>query len=398
MTLLEGLDSFVEKWREPRGRKAAVAIIAITATIAGIGLLVYETGGTAFAWLNLMYLPIVLSAALFRVPGGIAAALLAGLVIGPFMPLYVPRDILQPAANWLARTGFFLLIGAFTGLLFSWLSAQYDRLKKAHDDLARSHRELRDAQMELIQTAKLESIGRLAAGVAHEVKNPLAIIQLGVNFLETTASGNPDVKEVLDDIDAAVKRADSVIKGLVDFSRSEELELKPQDLNMIIEKALSLVRHELTKEHVTLETRLDGTISPVATDFNKIQQVFINLFMNAVQAMEGGGSLSVTTTQKDLSRDDCDRFLPGIHRFSAGDSVVLVEIADTGPGIPENKLDKLFDPFFTTKPIGKGTGLGLSISRKIIELHDAMIDIRNREEGGVVVKLLFKPNQGSASS
>ena len=394
---LHGVDSFVEKWREPKGRKAAVAIIAIVAIIAGIGLLVYETGGTAFAWLNLMYLPIVLSAALFRVPGGIVAALLAGLVIGPFMPLYVPRDILQPAANWLARTGFFLLIGAFTGLLFTWLNAQYDRLKKAHDELARSHRELRDAQMELIQAAKLESIGRLAAGVAHEVKNPLAIIQLGVNFLDTTAHGNPDVKEVLEEIDAAVKRADSVIKGLVDFSRSEELELKPQDLNVIIEKALSLVRHELTKEHVALETRLDGTISPVATDRNKIQQVFINLFMNAVQAMEGGGSLTVTTTQKDLSIDDCGRFHLGIHRFSTGDSVVIVEIADTGPGIPENKLDKLFDPFFTTKPIGKGTGLGLSITRKIVELHDAMIDIRNREEGGVVVKLLFKPNQGSAS-
>ncbi len=319
---LHGMDSFVEKWREPKGRKAVVAFVAIAATIAGIGLLVYETGGTAFAWLNLMYLPIVLSAALFRVPGGIAAALLAGLVIGPFMPLYVPQDILQPAANWSARTGFFLLIGAFTGLLFTWLNAQYDRLKKAHDELAQSHRELREAQIELIQAAKLESIGRLAAGVAHEVKNPLAIIQLGVNFLETTASGNPDVKEVLEEIDAAVKRADSVIKGMVDFSRSEELELKPQDLNVIIEKALSLVRHELTKEHVALETRLDGSISPVATDRNKIQQVFINLFMNAVQAMEGGGSLTVTTTQKDLSRDDCGRFLPGIHRFSAGDSVV----------------------------------------------------------------------------
>jgi signal transduction histidine kinase len=397
-TNVHGMDSFVEKWRKPRGYKAAVAICAIASGIACIGLLVYETGGTAFAWLNLMYLPIVLSAALFRVPGGIAAALLSGLVIGPFMPLYVPGDILQPTANWLARTGFFLLIGAFTGLLFTWLNAQYDRLIKAHDELARSHRELRDAQMELIQAAKLESIGRLAAGVAHEVKNPLAIIQLGVNFLDTTASGNPEVKEVLDEIDAAVKRADSVIKGLVDFSRSEELELKPHDLNVIIEKALSLVRHELTKEHVALETRLDGSISPVALDRNKIQQVFINLFMNAVQAMEGGGSLTVTTTEKNLSRDDCGRFLPGKLRFSAGDRVVMVEIADTGPGIPENKLDKLFDPFFTTKPIGKGTGLGLSISRKIIELHDAMIDIRNREEGGVVVKLLFKPNQGSASS
>jgi signal transduction histidine kinase len=395
---LQGLDSFVENWRKPRGRHAALAILAISAAVAGIGLLVYETGGTAFAWLNLMYLPIVLSAALFRIPGGIAAALLAGLVIGPFMPLYVPRGVPQPAANWMARTGFFLIIGTFTGMLFSWLTAQYDRLKITHEELQKSHRELREAQLELIQAAKLESIGRLASGVAHEVKNPLAIIQLGVNYLDTTLNGDPEVKEVIAELDAAVKRADTVIKGLVDFSRSEELELKVQDLNAIIENALNLVRHELKKEHVSLDTRLDGSISPIAADRNKIQQVFINLFMNAVQAMEGGGSLTVTTSQRELSCEDIGRFSQVKQWFSAGDSVVMVEITDTGPGIPENKLDKLFDPFFTTKPIGKGTGLGLSISRKIVELHDAVIAIRNREEGGVVVRLLFKPTQGSASS
>jgi signal transduction histidine kinase len=230
------------------------------------------------------------------------------------------------------------------------------------------------------------------------VKNPLAIIQLGVNYLDTTLNAGPEVKEVIAELDAAVKRADTVIKGLVDFSRSEELELKVQDLNAIIENALNLVRHELKKEHVLLDTRLDGTIPPVAADRNKIQQVFINLFMNAVQAMEGGGRLTVTTTEKVLSDVDIGRFSQAGQRFSAGDSAVMVEITDTGPGIPENKLDKLFDPFFTTKPIGKGTGLGLSISRKIVELHDAVIAIRNREEGGVVVRLLFKPTQGSASS
>jgi len=395
---LNGLDSFVESWRKPRGGNAALAIVAIAAAVAGIGLLVFQTGGTAFAWLNLMYLPIVLAAALFRIPGGIAAALAAGLVIGPFMPLYVPRGIPQPAANWMARTGFFLVIGAFTGMLFTWLTAQFDRLKKAHEELQQSHRELREAQMELIQAAKLESIGRLAAGVAHEVKNPLAIIQLGVNYLDTTLNADPEVKEVIDELDAAVKRADTVIKGLVNFSRSEELELTAQDLNPVIENALNLVRHELAQEHVALETRLDESIPAVALDRNKIQQVFINLFMNAVQAMEGGGKLTVTTTQRELSREDIGRFSQLRQRFSAGDGVVVVEVTDTGPGIPENRLDKLFDPFFTTKPVGKGTGLGLSISRKIVELHDAAIDIRNREEGGVVARLLFKSTKGSVSS
>ncbi|MEI8355011.1 MAG: ATP-binding protein [Deltaproteobacteria bacterium] len=391
------IDSFVENWGNLRGGAAAIAIIAIAAFIASLGLLVHWTGGTAFAWLHLMYLPIVLSAALFRIPGGIAAALAAGLVIGPFMPLYVLEEIPQQTSNWMIRTGLFLLIGTFTGIIFTWLTAQFDSLKKAHEELSQSHIELRSAQMELIQAAKLESIGRLAAGVAHEVKNPLAIIQLGVNFLDTTLSCDQDLKEVLDEMDRAVKRADYIVKGLVDFSRSDELELKTQNLNPIIENALNLVGHELRKGQVTLETRLDTFISPVAADRNKIQQVFINLFMNAVQAMEGGGKLTVTTAQKELSRNDIALFSAMKHPFSVGSSAVMVEITDTGHGIPENKLDKLFDPFFTTKPVGKGTGLGLSISRKIIELHDAMIDIRNREEGGVVVKLLFKTNQGSAS-
>lgn len=397
MTDLHGIDSFVENWRNPRGQQAAIAITAIAAVIAGIGLLVYKTGGTTFVWLNIMYLPIVLSAALFRIPGGIAAAVAAGLVLGPFMPLNVADEIPQKASNWIIRTGIFLMIGTFTGMLFTWITAQFDRLTKAHEQLTRSHMELREAQMELIQAAKLESIGRLAAGVAHEVKNPLAIIQLGVNFLDTTMSGDQDVKEVIGEIDAAVKRADTVIKGLVNFSRSEELELKAQSLNPIIEDALNMVRHELINEHVTLETRLETAIPQVATDRNKIQQVLINLFMNAVQAMEGGGKLTVTMDQKELSADDIARFAAKKNQFTAGDRVVMVEITDTGPGIPENKLDKLFDPFFTTKPVGKGTGLGLSISRKIMELHDAMIDIRNRQEGGVVVTLLFKPDQGSTS-
>jgi signal transduction histidine kinase len=388
----------MEKWRNPRGGEAGIVIFAIAAMIACIGVLVYETGGTAFVWLNMMYLPIVLSAAVFRIPGGIAAALAAGLVIGPYMPLYVPRGIHQPASNWILRTGFFLLIGSFTGVLFKWLSMQFDRLKEAHEQLTQAHVELQNAQMELIQAAKLESIGRLAAGVAHEVKNPLAIIQLGVNFLEATLDGNRDVKEVIGEMDEAVKRADGVIKGLVDFSRSEKLDLTVQDLNPIIEKSLNLVRHELIKGHITLETRLDNTISPVAVDRNKIQQVFINLFMNAVQAMEGRGNLAVSTTEKELSQEELPIISRRKNHFAAGDKAVVVEITDTGPGIPEDKLDKLFDPFFTTKPTGKGTGLGLSITRKIIDLHDAVIDIRNREEGGVAVNLLFKAKQRSASS
>lgn len=397
MITFDDLNSITEKWRNPQGGKAFIASFAVTAIIAGVGVLVYETGGTAFVWLNMMYIPIIMSATLFKIPGGIAAALMAGLALGPFMPLHVQQGIPQPESNWILRTGFFLLIGIFTGVIFTWLNLQFDRLKQTNEELTQSHKELQDAQMQLIQAEKLESIGRLAAGVAHEVKNPLAIIQLGVDFLDVTLNGNQVVKEVIGEMYAAVRRADIVIKGLVDFSRSGDLDLKVQDLNPIIENTLSLVRHELIKGHITLETRLDTSIPSVAADRNKIQQVFINLFMNAVQAMEGGGKITVTTTEKEFSQEDIDWFSPQKHRFAFGDRVVVVEITDTGVGIPEDKLDKLFDPFFTTKPIGTGTGLGLSVSRNIIDLHGAMMDIRNREEGGVAVKVLFKQDQRSAS-
>ena len=383
----------IEDWRNPKGGRGWAAILAISALIVLVGGVVYGTGGTAYVWLHGMYLPIILAAAVYRVPGGMAAALAGGLVLGPFMPLLVSQELPQQTPNWLLRTGFFLLVGGVTGTLFTWLNRQYERLKTAHEELVASHLELQQTQMELIQAEKLESVGRLAAGVAHEVKNPLAILQLGLDFLATVIRDNAAVTETIGEMDAAVKRADAVIKGLVDYSRFDKLDLKPQQLNPVVEAALVLVRHELAKERIRVEARLCDTIPPVALDRGKIEQVLVNLFMNAVHAMEGGGELTVTTCERVLAGDDLAGFYPSQQRFAVGDLAVVAEVADTGSGIPEDTLDKLFDPFFTTKPVGKGTGLGLSVCRKIIDLHDAAIGIGNRREGGVKVTILLKPGE-----
>lgn len=256
----------------------------------------------------------------------------------------------------------------------------------------RIEEELQATQLQLIQSAKFESVGQLAAGVAHEVKNPLAIILQGVTFLSRLGlpiGNDNNVGLVLEKMRDAVTRADRVVKGLLDFSSPSAPEMVQAALNPVVEHALSLVQHELIKAHVTAVTELGEDLPPLKLNRNKIEQVFVNLFVNAVQAMPNGGTLTVRTAAKRGSR-----FAPVVGGRKTdlrrpGHTFVVVEIEDTGPGIPEDKLDRVFDPFFTTKPVGQGTGLGLPVTRKILELHGATIDIRNRQAGGVRVTLTF---------
>ena len=262
-------------------------------------------------------------------------------------------------------------------------------LSESHRALLESHQALKEAQQQLVQAAKLESVGRLSAGVAHEVKNPLAIIQLGVDFLGGSLQKDETAMSVLTDIGDSVRRADTVIKGLLDFSREKKPDMEPADLNCIIEDSLALVRHELVQHNVELAQRLSDNSAAVQLDRDKMQQVFINLFMNAIQAMDRGGRLGVTTARKILDRDDLEG-PEDAECLQPGQATVICHVEDTGTGIPESKVDKVFDPFFTTKPVGKGTGLGLSVTRNIIGLHGGTIQIKNRIEGGVRVTLKFK--------
>jgi signal transduction histidine kinase len=381
--------NWIGRWLQPRGPQAVAASLLILALIVIVGVLVYETGGTGFAWLHLMYLPILLAAAGFGIYGGIAAAMVAGMAVGPCMPMDVAAGLPQTYSSWIFRIVFFLLVGAFSGLISNFLNGQISRLQEAHRDLLQTHEELKNAQMKLIQTAKLESIGRLAAGVAHEVKNPLAVIQLGVDYLARAANDTTsrDSVETIQEMADAVQRADTVIKGLLNFSRSEPLTLVAVDLNAVLEDSLLLVKHELTRAHVSLEQSLAKGLPKVELDSGKIKQVFINVFMNAIQAMGDTGTLSVKTFLQTSSARDGGQRLDG--------ASVVVEIEDTGAGIPEDKLDKLFEPFFTTKGVGSGTGLGLSVSRNIVEMHRGTIRIANRKgTRGVAVTIAFPvPNR-----
>ena len=254
-------------------------------------------------------------------------------------------------------------------------------------------RELQSAQKQLMQAEKMETIGRLAAGVAHEVKNPLAIIQMGVDYLSQEIPRDKVTAEVIKDIDDAVRRADRVILGLLDFSRDKKLELKQGSLNDVISSSLHLVDHELRQRNIKAETFLAENLPTMALDANKLQQVFINLFMNAVHAMEQNGELRISSEVKRLE-EQADLAHDNGGLFRINEQVIRVEVADTGPGIREQDKAKIFELFYTTKAVGEGTGLGLSVTRNIINLHHGIIDIVNRPQCGASVILLFKLNEG----
>ncbi len=251
---------------------------------------------------------------------------------------------------------------------------------------------LENAQLQLIHAEKMESIGRLAAGVAHEVKNPLAIIQMASDFLAAEVVKNKETHKVIRDIDDAVERANTVIRGLLDFSRGEELDMRPANVNEVIERALQLVAYELRQHQVDVETTLSNALPPMQIDSGKLQQVFVNLFMNAMQAMKAHGRLRISSSLHRIA-DEYELQRDRDRRFRLGEEVILVEVSDTGPGIAEASQEKIFDPFFTSKPVGEGTGIGLSVSQNIVNLHHGILDVRNGAGGGAVFTMLFKINK-----
>lgn len=269
-----------------------------------------------------------------------------------------------------------------------------EQLKRANEDLRRASETLKNAQQQLIQAAKMESIGTLAAGVAHEVKNPLATLTMGLNYLDKNISGkDANVEMVLKEMRDAITRADKITRGLLDFSAARQLDVRSEQLNSILEQTLVLLRHELNKQQIELVTQFAPDLPPVAIEKNQIQQVFVNVFMNAIQAMPGGGKLVVSTARKRLARLPHGEGSRSSDRLLLGDDVVVTEISDSGPGIPAEHLSQIFDPFFTTKPTGVGTGLGLPVSRKIVELHGGTMDVSNRPEGGVKVTIGLRPRR-----
>jgi two-component system NtrC family sensor kinase len=230
-----------------------------------------------------------------------------------------------------------------------------------------TQRERMEEQMS--QTEKLTSLGLLAAGVAHEVNTPLAVISNYIQMLAKQMPENDPRHAIIEKIVKQTFRASEIVNNLLNFSRTGAGELADVDVNRVVEETLSLVAHPLKTSQIQIVKQLGAGLPAVRGSANKLQQVFLNFFLNARDAMPGGGILEVRTAARNGS--------------------VEIEVADTGAGIPREHIHRIFDPFFTTKSIGRGTGLGLSVSYGIIKEHAGKIDVRSTPGRGTSFHVEF---------
>ena len=220
---------------------------------------------------------------------------------------------------------------------------------------------------------------------------------MGLDFLDRRLEvSDEDTRITLNDMRDAACRADAISRELLHFSKATEFTLESGDLNLVLDRSLWLMRSDLTKMRVRVARDLSPGLPPVLIDTQKLQQVFINLINNAIQAIGRPGTLSISTAS-----GRCEELLPPGERWrppSSGADVVTARLVDSGPGIPEELLPRIFDPFFTTKSVGSGTGLGLSVVKKIIDLHGGLILLRNADPGGLEVLLAFAAAPPAAST
>jgi signal transduction histidine kinase len=243
-------------------------------------------------------------------------------------------------------------------------------MKKAHQDLQEAYKRLQEVKAQLLHSEKLAVVGQLATGIAHEIKNPLAIILQGADYLHSSlATPQPHLLQVVQMIKEASVRADNTIKELLGFSKQTQTAREERHIVPVIEESLHLVEHQLGLKNVRIIRSFADGLPLVKIDRNQFKQALMNIIMNGVDAIAPLGHGFITISCETIRRERC----------------VRVTIADTGAGIPADVLPRIFDPFFTTKRKEKNVGLGLTITQHIIEQHDGTMKIESDATGGTRV-------------
>jgi two-component system NtrC family sensor kinase len=244
-------------------------------------------------------------------------------------------------------------------------------------DLAQSFnqmvRDLRSKERQIIRSEKLATVGKLAAGVAHEINNPLGNISLYAQMLSQKIKSD-EARKKLKIIEEQATQAARIVKSLLEFSRQMEPKFRKVNLNDVVNKTLEILQPQISINNIKVIKNLDSALPEVKVDPAQIQQVLVNMIKNAIEAMNEGGTLTIETRRRN--------------------GEVEIGIIDTGEGIPEENLSRIFDPFFSTKGVGKGTGLGLSVSYGIVERHGGRIEVESEVGVGSTFRIILPLGDG----
>jgi signal transduction histidine kinase len=242
------------------------------------------------------------------------------------------------------------------------------------------------AEKGLWRSQRLASIGRLAAEIAHEMNNPLTSIltfsKLAISILEEDPPPThrlAELQKYLSYLMSETERCVNISRGLLDFSRQSEIQIVENDVHEILERTLDILRHRAGQDEIEIQTAFSTNIPPLSCDFRRLQQAFMNVLWNAIEAMPEGGVLTVSTS------------------FDPKQDQIEITIADTGAGIPEDDVERIFEPFFTTKADGKGVGLGLSVAYGIISQHRGEIHVQSKVGEGTHFTIQLSPGSNDVS-
>jgi signal transduction histidine kinase len=345
-----------------------------------ITLLVRTTGGFESSFSNGFYLMTALYSFYFGpMIGVVVAALALGLYIisgnFDFSTLYW--------TDFSVRAAFLFLLAVPLGMLSQRLTKDKKEIMDLNKNLSEYIEELQKVQGRLIQVEKMSELGRMAADVAHEIRNPLTSIGGFARRLEKKLSevSNekecvqfiPKEKEQAEIIISEVGRLEQILKDVLAFSREVKYTLEYHEINKIISESINTVKDMCREQSIQIKKELTSPLPEILVDRDQVRQSIDNFMSNALGAMPDGGTISVRSFVEELHN---------VH-------YIVVEIADTGHGIPSGKLNMIFEPFYSSKEIGAGTGLGLSICKKILDEHHGLIKVESELDKGTSFKLFF---------
>lgn len=355
------------------GQPSRETWIRVAVIVAGILLVSaghYLTPASLFLWHNLFqrlyYLPIVFSAITFGWVGGVVVAVVCALS-------YVPHIVMawghnpDYTANQYAEIVVFVLVGGVTGVLADRERKRREQLQKTAEELSRVYRELQDSFEQLKRADRLSAVGQLSAGLAHEIRNPLASIEGAVDILERNEGADTRGGEFFAIIKKECQRLNGLLTSLLDFARPRQPRIKSMDVREVIESVVQLTGHTGERKGTSIEVRVPDGTPQIQGDPEQLQQVILNLTLNAIQAMPEGGRIVLEAEQQG--------------------SEFVIQVIDEGDGMDDANLDKIFDPFYTTKQ--SGTGLGLAVAHQIVDQHGGILKATANKEKGMTFSVVL---------